>query len=120
MASLSSKIKQYVNAEVDFRSDVIIQNDSDGRGDYIKEWNLDIAQPTQAQLDALDAQADFNVAITSLRTKRNKLLADTDYLALSDNTMSAEITTYRQALRDITNGLTTVEEVNNIIWPTKP
>ena len=57
MASLSSKIKQYVNAEVDFRSDVIIQNDSDGRGDYIKEWNLDIAQPTQAQLDALESQA---------------------------------------------------------------
>ena len=57
MASLSSKIKQYVNAEVDFTTDVILQNDSDGRGDYIKEWNLDIAQPTQAQLDALDAQA---------------------------------------------------------------
>lgn len=57
MASLSSKIKQYVNSEVDFRSDVILQNDSDGRGDYIKEWNLDIAQPTQAQLDALESQA---------------------------------------------------------------
>jgi hypothetical protein len=57
MASLSSKIRQYVNAEVDFTTDVILQNDSDGRGDYIKEWNLDIAQPTQAQLDALDAQA---------------------------------------------------------------
>ena len=57
MASLSSKIKQYVNAEVDFTKDVLLQNDSDGRGDYIKEWNLDIAQPTEAQLDALDAQA---------------------------------------------------------------
>jgi hypothetical protein len=57
MASLSNKIRQYVNAEVDFTKDVLLQNDSDGRGDYIKEWNLDIAQPTQAQLDALDAQA---------------------------------------------------------------
>ena len=57
MASLSSKIRQYVNAEVDFTTDVLLQNDSDGRGDYIKEWNLDIAQPTQAQLDALEAQA---------------------------------------------------------------
>ena len=120
MASLSSKIRQYVNAEVDFTTDVILQNDSDGRGDYIKEWNLDIAQPTQAQLDALDAQADFNVAITNLRAKRNKLLADTDYLALSDNTMSAEMTTYRQALRDITNGLTTVANVEAVVWPTKP
>ena len=57
MASLSSKIKQYVNAEVDFTTDVILQDDSNGQGAYIKEWNLDIAKPTQAQLDALDAQA---------------------------------------------------------------
>ena len=57
MASLSSKIRQYVNAEVDFLEDVILQDDSNGQGPYIKEWNLDITQPTQAQLDALDAQA---------------------------------------------------------------
>jgi hypothetical protein len=55
MANLSTKIKQYVNAEVDFLKDVLLQDD--GNGAYIKEWNLDIAQPTQAQLDALDAQA---------------------------------------------------------------
>ena len=54
MASLSNKIRQYVNAEVDFNSDVLLQNDSDGKGDYIKEWNLDIAKPTQEQLDALE------------------------------------------------------------------
>ena len=58
MASLSSKIKQYVNAEVDFTSDVLLQNDSDGKGDYIKEWNLDIAKPTQEQLDALETEAN--------------------------------------------------------------
>ena len=57
MASLSNKIRQYVNAEVDFTTDVLLQNDSDGKGDYIKEWNLSIAKPTDAQLDALDAQA---------------------------------------------------------------
>ena len=55
MASLSNKIKQYVNAEVDFLNDVKLQDD--GQGAYIKEWNLDIAQPTQAQLDALESQA---------------------------------------------------------------
>ena len=55
MASLSNKIKQYVNAEVDFLNDVKLQDD--GNGAYIKEWNLDIAQPTQAQLDALESQA---------------------------------------------------------------
>ena len=57
MASLSNKIRQYVNAEVDFTKDVILQDDSNGKGAYIKEWNLPIAKPTDAQLDALDAQA---------------------------------------------------------------
>jgi hypothetical protein len=120
MASLSSKIKQYVNAEVDFTSDVLLQNDSDGKGDYIKEWNLSIVQPTQAQLDALETQADFNVAIKDLRAKRNKLLADTDYLALADNELSEPMKAYRQQLRDITNGLTTKDEVEAVVFPTKP
>ena len=62
----------------------------------------------------------FDRAMADLRQKRDRLLAETDYLALSDNTLSAEMTTYRQALRDITNGLTTVEDVNNVVWPTKP
>ncbi len=64
--------------------------------------------------------SEFDMAMENLRTKRNRLLADTDYLALSDNTMSAEMTTYRQALRDITNGLTTVADVEAVVFPTKP
>ena len=55
MASLSNKIRQYVNTEVDFTSDVLLQDD--GQGAYIKEWNLDIVKPTDAQLDALETQA---------------------------------------------------------------
>jgi len=62
----------------------------------------------------------FDRAMADLRQRRNQLLAETDYLALSDNTLSAEMTTYRQELRDITNGLTTVEEVNAVVFPTKP
>ena len=57
MANLSNKIKLYVDAEVDFTTDVILQDDSNGQGAYIKEWNLDIEQPTTAQLDALESQA---------------------------------------------------------------
>ena len=53
----------------------------------------------------------FNIAMENLRQQRNKLLADTDYLALSDNTMTEEIKTYRQKLRDITEGLITKEQV---------
>jgi len=62
----------------------------------------------------------FDMAMEDLRAKRNGLLAETDYLALSDQTLSAEMSTYRQALRDITNGITTVEQANNVTWPTKP
>ena len=56
MASLSNKIRQYVNAEVDFTSDVKLQDD--GNGAYIKEWNLDIPKPTDAQLSAVESDAD--------------------------------------------------------------
>ena len=59
-------------------------------------------------------------ALSILREKRNRLLAETDYLALSDNTMSEAMTTYRQQLRDITNGLTTVADVEAVVFPTKP
>ena len=58
MANLSTKIKLYANREIDFRKDVLLQDDSNGLGAYIKEWNLDIAKPTTAQLNALEAQAN--------------------------------------------------------------
>jgi hypothetical protein len=73
----------------------------------------------QAQEAAWQA-GSFDRAMADLRSKRNRLIAETDYLALSDQTLSAEMTSYRQALRDITNGLSTVEDVNNVNWPTKP
>tara|TARA_R110002072_G_C7661226_1_gene509605 strand:+ start:321 stop:605 length:285 start_codon:yes stop_codon:yes gene_type:complete len=59
-------------------------------------------------------------ALNNLRFKRNLLLAETDWLANSDVTMSSDMTTYRQALRDLTNGLTTVAQVEAVIFPTKP
>ena len=59
-------------------------------------------------------------ALAKLRQRRNALLAETDYLALSDNTMSEAMKNYRQELRDITEGLTTVEEVEAVEFPTKP
>lgn len=57
MAQLKTKIIKYVGSEVDFRTDVILQDD--GEGAYIKEWNLDSpAKPTNAQLNALESDAD--------------------------------------------------------------
>ncbi len=67
-----------------------------------------------------DAPTEFDTAMENLRTKRNKLLADTDYLALSDNTLSTDMATYRTSLRDITNNLTTKAEVDAVVFPTKP
>ena len=62
----------------------------------------------------------FDRAMSDLRQRRNTLLSATDYFALSDNTLTTEMSTYRQALRDITNGLTTIEDVNATVFPTKP
>ena len=69
---------------------------------------------------AIWAAGAFNRALASLRVRRNALLSATDYLALSDNTLSTPMSTYRQNLRDITNGLSTVEQINAVVWPTKP
>ena len=62
----------------------------------------------------------FDRALKELRFKRNNLLTETDYLALSDQTLSTDMNTYRQELRDITNGLTTVEQVEAVEFPEKP
>ena len=83
-------------------------------------------QFTEAEEIARDAEEQawedgaFDRSIANLRRDRNRKLAETDFYALSDVTMSAEMTTYRQELRDLPSGLTTVEEVNNVTWPTKP
>ena len=62
MAQLSTKIKEYCKANgvsnVDFLNDVKLQDDSNGQGVYIAEWNLDIAQPTDAQLASYETAAN--------------------------------------------------------------
>ena len=59
-------------------------------------------------------------ALAELRSKRNRLLAETDFYGNSDVTMSSDMTTYRQALRDLPAGKDTVDKCNNATWPTKP
>ena len=66
------------------------------------------------------ANGALDRALATLRQRRNTLLAETDFYALSDVTMSSDMTTYRQNLRDLTSGLDTVDKVNNVTWPTKP
>jgi len=74
MAQLSTKIKLYAAANdvasVDFTSDVMLQDDSNGAGAYIKEWNLDIAEPTDTQLASYETAgnaAEANNAIDATR-----------------------------------------------------
>ena len=69
----------------------------------------------QAWADAAPARA-----LADLRTKRNRLLAETDYLALSDSTLSDDMKTYRQNLRDLPAGKDTVAKCEGATWPTKP
>ena len=59
-------------------------------------------------------------ALADLRSRRNRLLAETDFYGNSDVTMSDDMTTYRQALRDLPAGKDTVDKCNNATWPTKP
>lgn len=83
------------------------------------ELTADEIAAIAAQETAWNAGA-FDRSMAELRSKRDRLLAETDYLALSDQTLSPEMSNYRQALRDITNGLTTVEQVDAVVFPTKP
>ena len=80
MAQLSTKIKLYCEANgvsnVDFQKDVMLQDDSDGNGAYIKEWNLDIAQPTDAQLAAQESAANKEEANNQVRNTRRIAYGD--------------------------------------------
>ena len=81
MASLSSKVKTYCAnngvAEVDFFQDVLLQDDSNGQGPYIKEWNVSgVAQPTDEQLNAVDSAADLSERQTAARSARRTAYGD--------------------------------------------
>ena len=84
---------------------------------------IQLTAEEEAQRDQEEADWNagaFDRAIASLRQNRNNKLAETDFYALSDVIMSDEMKTYRQDLRDLTNGLSTVEDVNAVVFPTKP
>jgi hypothetical protein len=83
-------------------------------------WENGTPPIPKEQILAIIPQVELDMALDNLRIKRNKLLAETDYLALADNTMTEEMKVYRQKLRDITEGLTTVKKVNAVKFPAKP
>ena len=91
------------------------------------EWLENTTPISKADIEAQFTAVDFDTAIKNLRAKRNKLLAETDYLALSDQTLSDDMKTYRQELRDLpahNNGknaaLNDDGTLKNVAWPKKP
>ena len=88
--------------------------------------NGNVVQFTAEEETAADnAETAYNNAaparaLATLRDKRNRLLKETDFYGNSDVTMSDDMTTYRQALRDLPAGKDTVEKCENATWPTKP
>jgi len=91
----------------------------------IKQVDLTQEELNQIQIKktAWD-NGEFNRAISDLRSKRNKLLADSDYIILADSPIASakksEWMTYRTALRNLTQGLDTIEKINNVAYPLKP
>ena len=78
------------------------------------EWNDEVATfPTADEMNAAVVKGNWDRA----RQERNELLAATDFYALSDVTMSADMATYRQALRDLPES---VENSEDVVWPEKP
>ena len=96
------------------------------RGDDINniEWHNGTTPIPKEQILAIIPQVELDIALDNLRAKRNKLLADSDYIVLADSNFTpakkSEWMTYRTALRNLTQGLDTIEKINNVAYPLKP
>ena len=87
-------------------------------------WSEETTPISKADIEAQFTAVEFDMAMEDLRAKRNKDLQDSDWTQLSDNTLTNDhrqaYMRFRTELRNITDGLTTVEQVNNIDYPDKP
>jgi len=98
-----------------YSSVVRIEGDGSNAVAYDKDDNVVTLNDTAVsnkETELLNA-----LKLSNLRIERDIRLAETDYYGLSDQTMSSEMETYRQALRDITNSYNSLDDV---VWPTKP
>jgi hypothetical protein len=86
---------------------------------------MDMSAEEIAELESIQITPDlFQISLKHLRLERNKLLADSDWEVImakeKGTNLSSAFKTWRQELRDITEGLTTVEEVEAVVFPEKP
>jgi len=84
----------------------------------VKVQFTDAEETARDNEEAAWANAAPARALEELRTRRNRLLTETDYLALSDSTLTDNMKTYRQALRNFDHSAVTTN--HGIVWPTKP
>ena len=88
------------------------------------EWHNGTTPIPKADIEAQFPIVEFDMAMEDLRAKRNKDLQDSDWTQLPDNTLTSEQRNawmlFRTELRNITDGLTTVEQVKNVDYPDKP
>ncbi len=98
-----------------YRAYPAVKSIDDSRGAF--DVNGNQIEIDQALVDAAAIEVAAERALSSLRSKRNQLLTETDYLALADSTLTDEMRSYRQALRDLPAN--TVDPANPV-WPTKP
>jgi len=81
MTQLTTKIKLYANREIDFSKEVRLVDNSDGKGVFIAEWNLDIPKPTEKQLNSLEKQANEVERLNEIKANRANEYPDfKDYL----------------------------------------
>jgi len=128
MSELQTKIKLYCEANnktavFGYHGNVLLANNSDGNGDYIESWTVDgLTKPTDEQL-ASYTDWESRKGLDELRPIRNQLLAETDWVVIKEREEGGSVSnfadwkTYRQALRDITDSATSLDDVT---WPEKP
>ena len=100
------------NAEVSIRDNDINQI----------TWHNGTTPISKADIQAQFPIVEFDMAMADLRTKRNRLLTESDWTILPDSPIADKTAwqVYRQNLRDLTEGITTKEQANAVVFPTKP
>jgi len=100
MANLSTKIKLYANQEIDFSKDVILQDD--GKGAYIKEWNLSITEPTDVQLASYETAGNTTEALqTVLNTRATSYPTWQEQMDMQYKDLLNDTTTWKDAVAKV-------------------
>ena len=86
------------------------------------EWHNGTTPIPKSDIEAQFPAVELDIAMADLRAKRNRLLTESDWTILPDSPIADKTAwqVYRQNLRDLTEGITTKEQANAVVFPTKP